>query len=85
MQTPMPDASGPSDGIVAVDPLADERPAVEVHVDDDKQHARWTPTKIALWVAIALVGAVACVLRQGSCRISGFESDHTVGVWLTRE
>ena len=25
------------------------------------------------------------VLRQGSCRISGFESDHTVGVWLTRE
>ena len=20
-----------------------------------------------------------CVLRQGSCRISGFESDHTVG------
>ena len=59
MQTPMPDASGPSDGIVAVDPLADERPAVEVHVDDDKQHARWTPTKIAVWVAIALVGAIA--------------------------
>ena len=27
----------------------------------------------------------ALVLRQGSCRISGFESDHTVGVWLTRE
>jgi len=27
----------------------------------------------------------ARVLRQGSCRISGFESDHTVGVWLTRE
>ena len=27
----------------------------------------------------------AGVLRQGSCRISGFESDHTVGVWLTRE
>lgn len=30
------------------------------------------------------VGA-GLVLRQGSCRISGFESDHTVGVWLTRE
>ncbi len=28
---------------------------------------------------------VDAVLRQGSCRISGFESDHTVGVWLTRE
>ena len=28
---------------------------------------------------------IAGVLRQGSCRISGFESDHTVGVWLTRE
>ena len=25
------------------------------------------------------------VLRQRSCRISGFGSDHTVGVWLTRE
>ena len=34
----------------------------------------------------ALRGSVeAVVLRQGSCRISGFESDHTVGVWLTRE
>ena len=31
------------------------------------------------------VDEVLPVLRQGSCRISGFESDHTVGVWLTRE
>ncbi len=31
------------------------------------------------------VRQIARVLRQGSCRISGFESDHTVGVWLTRE
>jgi len=30
-------------------------------------------------------GGEGRVLRQGSCRISGFESDHTVGVWLTRE
>ena len=29
--------------------------------------------------------ATALVLRQRSCRISGFGSDHTVGVWLTRE
>ena len=28
---------------------------------------------------------LADVLRQRSCRISGFGSDHTVGVWLTRE
>ena len=59
MQTPTPGQPGPSDAVASVDPLADERPAVEVHADDDKHHARWTPTKIAVWVAIALVGAIA--------------------------
>ena len=32
-----------------------------------------------------LHAGVDIVLRQRSCRISGFGSDHTVGVWLTRE
>ena len=37
------------------------------------------------WADRYRTGQSMHVLRQGSCRISGFESDHTVGVWLTRE
>ena len=56
-------------------PLADTH---GIERANELQASRWWP---------ALVTAVdhGIVLRQGSCRISGFESDHTVGVWLTRE
>ena len=36
-------------------------------------------------VPLAEIAEFPHVLRQRSCRISGFGSDHTVGVWLTRE
>lgn len=37
-------------------------PPVAVSDDDHASHARWTPLKIAIWVAIALLGGVAWVM-----------------------
>ena len=58
MQTPTPGQPGSSDA-ATLDPLASERPPIEVDPAVEAQHNKWTPAKIAIWVAIALVGAVA--------------------------
>lgn len=52
MHTPTPGSPA-----APIDPLAEQRPAIEIDPELEKHHEKWTPTKIAIWVAISLLGA----------------------------
>ena len=58
------------------DPYAGERPAVETSAAERAHHDRWTPGKIALWVAIALLGGV------GWFMVAIYRGETVNGIWF---
>nr|NLI48997.1 NERD domain-containing protein [Propionibacterium sp.] len=67
--------------------FAPTRDVVQLAADREEHAQRLTAEQAQLLKVTRLLNRLEIrgVLRQGSCRILGFESDHTVGVWLTRE
>ncbi len=52
----------PDPGYTGTDTLAAERPPVRIDPEVNAHHDRWTPTKIAVWVVIALIGGLGWVM-----------------------
>lgn len=75
-QNPAHHASDVRASLHREDPLASERPAVEIDPAERERHARWTPAKIALWAVIALLGGA------GWFMVAIYRGETVNGIWF---